>query len=304
MKYVVILGDGMADRPIEELGGMTPLEYAKTPMMDALAEVSEVGMVKTVPDDMKPGSDVANLAVLGYDPRANYSGRSPLEALSIGIDMKDTDIAMRVNVVTLEEPEGAAGDVAFEDLIITDHSSGEISTEDAAILLDALRADLENEEFQFYVGTSYRHCCIWNHGKVLDFAMNDKCAAGTGRFLQVMATALGMDVSELGDNEDAEQTQTINSMCTVFAESEIIGLLAQGLSPEGIIAGLHQSVGKRVGAMARRLGIKERVGFTGGVAINAGVKRALEEELGCQLLIPSGCQFTGALGAALLACNR
>ena len=170
MKYVVILGDGMADRPIEELGGMTPLEYAKTPMMDALAEVSEVGMVKTVPDDMKPGSDVANLAVLGYDPRANYSGRSPLEALSIGIDMKDTDIAMRVNVVTLEEPEGAAGDVAFEDLIITDHSSGEISTEDAAILLDALRADLENEEFQFYVGTSYRHCCIWNHGKVLDFA--------------------------------------------------------------------------------------------------------------------------------------
>ena len=110
MKYVVILGDGMADRPIEELGGMTPLEYAKTPMMDALAEVSEVGMVKTVPDDMKPGSDVANLAVLGYDPRANYSGRSPLEALSIGIDMKDTDIAMRVNVVTLEEPEGAAGE--------------------------------------------------------------------------------------------------------------------------------------------------------------------------------------------------
>ena len=184
MKYVVILGDGMADRPIEELGGMTPLEYAKTPMMDALAEVSEVGMVKTVPDDMKPGSDVANLAVLGYDPRANYSGRSPLEALSIGIDMKDTDIAMRVNVVTLEEPEGAAGDVAFEDLIITDHSSGEISTEDAAILLDALRADLENEEFQFYVGTSYRHCCIWNHGKVLDFAQpHDHLGEVIGQFL-------------------------------------------------------------------------------------------------------------------------
>lgn len=170
MKYVVVLGDGMADRPIDELGGMTPLEYAKTPMMDALSEMGEVGMVKTVPDDMKPGSDVANLAVLGYDPRANYSGRSPLEALSIGIDMKDTDIAMRVNVVTLVEPEGAAGEVAFEDLIITDHSSGEIATSDAAILLDALRSELENEEFQFYVGTSYRHCCIWNQGKVLDFA--------------------------------------------------------------------------------------------------------------------------------------
>lgn len=184
MKYVVILGDGMADRPLEELGGMTPLEYAKTPMMDAIAEMSEVGMVKTVPDDMKPGSDVANLAVLGYDPRANYSGRSPLEALSIGIDMKDTDIAMRVNVVTLQEPEGAEGDVPFEDLIITDHSSGEISTEDAAVLLDALRAELENEEFQFYVGTSYRHCCIWDHGKVLDFAQpHDHLGETIGQYL-------------------------------------------------------------------------------------------------------------------------
>jgi len=141
-------------------------------------------------------------------------------------------------------------------------------------------------------------------GKVLDFAMNDKCAAGTGRFLQVMATALGMDVSELGENENASQTVTINSMCTVFAESEIIGLLAQDLPPGGIIAGLHQSVGKRVGAMARRLGVKEQVAFTGGVAINPGVKRALQEEISCPLLVPSDCQFTGALGAALIACNK
>lgn len=141
-------------------------------------------------------------------------------------------------------------------------------------------------------------------GKVLDFAMNDKCAAGTGRFLQVMAAALGMEVSELGDNESDQDTVTINSMCTVFAESEIIGLLAQGLPPGGIIAGLHQSVGKRVGAMARRLGVKEQVAFTGGVAINQGVKRALQEELGCALLVPADCQFTGALGAALIACNQ
>ena len=145
---------------------------------------------------------------------------------------------------------------------------------------------------------------VGTNGKVLDFAMNDKCAAGTGPFLQVMATAMGMDVSELGQNEDAAQTRTINSMCTVFAESEIIGLRAQGLPIGGIIAGLHQSVGKRVGAMARRLGIKEPIAFTGGVAINAGVKRALEEEIGCSLLVPADCQFTGALGAALLACNR
>ncbi len=140
-------------------------------------------------------------------------------------------------------------------------------------------------------------------GKVLDFAMNDKCAAGTGRFLQVMATALGMDVSELGDNEDPQQMVAINSMCTVFAESEIIGLLAQGLPPGGIIAGLHQSVAKRVSGMARRLGLKEKLAFTGGVAINSGVKRALEEELGGSLIIPEACQFTGALGAALIACS-
>lgn len=138
-------------------------------------------------------------------------------------------------------------------------------------------------------------------GRVIDFAMNDKCAAGTGRFLQVMATALGMDVSELGQAEDPAQPTTINSMCTVFAESEIIGLLTRGYSRGGIIAGLHQSVGKRVAAMVKRMGIKNDVAFTGGVARNPGVKRALEEELGCFLMVPEICQYTGALGAALLA---
>lgn len=139
------------------------------------------------------------------------------------------------------------------------------------------------------------------HGRVLDFAMNDKCAAGTGRFLQVMANALGMDVSELGQAEDPLDMTTINSMCTVFAESEIIGLLTQGCSRGGIIAGLHQSVGKRVAAMVKRLGLEKEVAFTGGVARNPGVKRALEEELGCPLIVPDICQYTGALGAALLA---
>lgn len=142
---------------------------------------------------------------------------------------------------------------------------------------------------------------IGEQGRVLDFAMNDKCAAGTGRFLQVMATALGLDVSELGDAEDPGQMQTISSMCTVFAESEIIGSLARGNPKGGIIAGLHQSVGKRVAAMARRMGIKEQVAFTGGVAINPGVKRALEEEIGAKIMVPEVCQYTGALGAALLA---
>ncbi len=145
---------------------------------------------------------------------------------------------------------------------------------------------------------------IGERGKVLDFAMNDKCAAGTGRFLQIMANALGLDVGELGDAEVPSQMQMISSMCTVFAESEIIGLLARGNPKGGIIAGLHQSVGKRVAAMARRMGIKEQVLFTGGVAINPGVKRALEEEIGADITVPEVCQYTGALGAAVLALEK
>ncbi len=163
MKYAIMLGDGMADEPLEELGGMTPLEYANTPVMDELAAVSELGLVHTIPEGMKPGSDTANLSVLGYDPAIYYSGRSPLEALSIGVPMKDTDIALRANIVTLSDDE-----VPFEEKRILDHSSGEISTEDAAILLDAVRTELQNETYQFYVGTSYRHLLIWNQGQVID----------------------------------------------------------------------------------------------------------------------------------------
>lgn len=140
-------------------------------------------------------------------------------------------------------------------------------------------------------------------GRVIDFAMNDKCAAGTGRFLQVMAQVLGMDVSDLADAEDPSETVSINSMCTVFAESEIIGHLAQGMSRGGLIAGLHQSVAKRVAGMAARIGVVGPVAFTGGVAKNSGISRALEEELKAPLLTPGDCQFTGALGAALLARN-
>ncbi|MCQ2530991.1 MAG: cofactor-independent phosphoglycerate mutase [Lachnospiraceae bacterium] len=164
MKYVIVLGDGMADRPIEELGGKTPIEAANTPYMNLLASKGEIGLAATIPEGMKPGSDTANLAVLGYDPKVYYSGRSPLEALSIGVPMKDTDIALRVNLVTVEE----SADGVFENYIIRDHSSGEISTEDAAVLLDACREIMEDEEFQFYVGTSYRHCCIWEKGEVVD----------------------------------------------------------------------------------------------------------------------------------------
>lgn len=162
MKYVIVLGDGMADEPVESLQGKTPLECAKTPYMDQLASVSEIGLVHTIPEGMKPGSDTANLAVLGYNPRKYYTGRSPLEALSIGVEMKETDIAIRCNLVTVSEEE------EYEKKQILDHSSSEISTEDAAILLQAVRKHLQNETYQFYVGTSYRHLTIWNHGEVVD----------------------------------------------------------------------------------------------------------------------------------------
>ena len=163
MKYVIVLGDGMADEPIETLGDKTPLEYAKTPTMDLLAEKSEIGLAHTIPEGMKPGSDTANLSVLGYDPKRYYTGRSPLEALSIGVDMKADDIALRTNLVTLSEE-----DVPYAERTILDHSSGEISTEDAAILLDAVRAELEKDGYHFYVGTSYRHLLIWEKGSVVE----------------------------------------------------------------------------------------------------------------------------------------
>lgn len=158
MKYLVMLCDGMADFPVEALGGKTPLEAADTPCMDRLAKDSEVGLVKTVMDGMKPGSDVANLSVLGYDPKIYYTGRSPLEAGSIGIDMKDTDVSLRCNLVTLsDEPE-------YEDKTIIDYCAGDISTADAKILVDYLAEKLNNDEFKLYSGVSYRHCLIWNNG--------------------------------------------------------------------------------------------------------------------------------------------
>ncbi len=156
----MILGDGMADEPIDSLGGKTPLEYASTPVMDELAGKGEIGLACTIPEGMKPGSDTANLAVLGYIPRKYYTGRSPLEALSIGVPLKDTDIAVRCNIVTLSEEEG----ILYKDRTILDHSAGEISTEDAAVLLDAVREQLENGIFRYYVGTSYRHLLIWDKG--------------------------------------------------------------------------------------------------------------------------------------------
>ena len=161
MKYVVILGDGMADEPMESLDGKTPLDYAKTPCMDSMACQGTMGMVQNVPEGMAPGSDVANLSVLGYDPRRCYSGRSPLEALSVGVSMEPEDVIFRCNLVTLTEQE------PYREKKILDHSSGEISTEDADILMDSIRQAFDSEDISFYTGTSYRHIMVWKQGKVV-----------------------------------------------------------------------------------------------------------------------------------------
>lgn len=158
MKYLVVLYDGMADYPVEELGNKTPLEAAVCPNMDKLAKTALVGTIKTVADGLKPGSDVANLSVLGYNPSDCYTGRSPLEAGSIGIDMKDTDVSLRCNLVTLsDEPE-------YADKTILDYCADDISTEEAAKLVEYLAENLNSDEFKFYSGVSYRHCLIWNNG--------------------------------------------------------------------------------------------------------------------------------------------
>ena len=139
MKYVIVLGDGMADEPIEALGGKTPLEYAKTPVMDELASGGEMGMTQNVPSGMHPGSEVANLAVMGYDPEVYFTGRSPMEALSVGVQMEEGDIIFRANVVTLSEEE------PYDQKILIDHSASEIETADTDILMDAIRAAFNSE---------------------------------------------------------------------------------------------------------------------------------------------------------------
>lgn len=178
MKYVIVLADGMADEPLVQLDGKTPMEVASTPAMDELAKYGRVGLVSTVPNGMKPGSDVANLSVMGYNPADCYSGRSPLEALSVGVSMNDTDVIFRCNIVTVSEDE------PYCEKTILDHSSGEISTEDADILMDAVRKAFNNDEFSFYTGTSYRHITVWNNGEVLDFEPpHDHLGQVIGQFL-------------------------------------------------------------------------------------------------------------------------
>jgi len=157
MKYIVLLGDGMSDNPLADHAGKTPLQLANTPLMDRLAQKGEVGLSKTIADGMDSGSDVANMTVMGYDPDKYYTGRSPIEAISIGVPLSDTDIAFRCNLVTLEEKDGSQ--------YMNDYSAGHISTDDASIVIHALKEKLDSEDIKFYPGVSYRHLMVWKNGK-------------------------------------------------------------------------------------------------------------------------------------------
>lgn len=160
MKYIVVLGDGMADYAIDEFGGKTVLDVAEKPNMDYMSKNGELGLVKTVLDGLKPGSDVANLSVMGYDTRKCYTGRSPLEAASIGVTLRDDDITFRTNLVTLSDEEN------YEDKTMVDYSAGEITTEEAAELIRAVEEELHTDLIHFYSGVSYRHLLVWQGGSM------------------------------------------------------------------------------------------------------------------------------------------
>ncbi|HHW45698.1 MAG TPA: cofactor-independent phosphoglycerate mutase [Clostridiales bacterium] len=158
MKYLILLCDGMADYPVPELGGKTPMEAANKPNMDRLAKSAEIGLVKTVGEGLKPGSDVANLTIMGYDPGTCYTGRSPLEAASIGIDLDENDLALRCNLVTLSE------DNEYSQKTMVDYCAGDIHTAEAAVLIDHINQNLGSEKYRFYPGVSYRHCLVIKGG--------------------------------------------------------------------------------------------------------------------------------------------
>ncbi|HHX76787.1 MAG TPA: phosphoglycerate mutase, partial [Firmicutes bacterium] len=158
MKYAVVLGDGMADYPVKELGNKTPLQKAATPCLDSLCAKGVLGMVRTIPAGLPPGSDTANLSILGYDPRKYYSGRSPFEAASIGVKLKEGDIAFRCNLVTLSEAE------PYGEKTMVDHSAGEITTVEAGQLIKCVDEVFGEGKIAFYRGTSYRHLMVWQGG--------------------------------------------------------------------------------------------------------------------------------------------
>ena len=268
MKYVLILGDGMADRPIPEFEGKTPLEYSKTPMLDELAKQSEVGLVATIPEGMSPGSDTANMSVCGYDPKIYYTGRSPLEALSIGVDMKDTDVAIRTNVVTLSDD-----DLPYEEKTIIDHSSSEIDTEDAAILIEAVQKELGNEMFSYYVGTSYRHLLIWDKGSVVELTPpHDILGRTVGEYLPKESLLFEMQKKSY----EILNNHPINVERAAKGLNKANSIWFWGAGTKPILTSFEEKTGKK-GAMISAVDLLK------GIAVGAGMDNKIVEGANGQL---------------------
>lgn len=260
MKYALILGDGMADRPLAELGNKTPLEVSNKPYMDLLAKTAKEGMVKTIPEGFKPASDTANLSVLGYAPEKYYTGRSPLEAVSLGIKMADDDIAIRCNLVTLSNEEN------YQDKTMVDYSAGEISTKEADELIKYVEANLGTDDFHFYPGISYRHCLIVKH-------------TTTGTDFTPPHDISGKVVSEyLPKDKDAEFYRALQEKSYELLKDHPVNLkrIKEGKNPansiwlwgEGtkpILDNFEQKFGKK-GAMVCAVDLLK------GIAISAGLK--------------------------------
>lgn len=244
----------------------------------------DVGSVATKVVIMKNDTFYYKIAPTGWSPRE--AGSRVFRGLLSDLDCKENQVDFVVGTGYGRVSLGFADKVVTE---ITCHARG------AAYLVPGASMVID------IGGQDSKAIKVDNQGKVLDFAMNDKCAAGTGRFLEVIAATLGNDVSELSGLAAGKSPLVLNSMCAVFAESEVIGLLASGHDRGEIVAGLHQSIARRIASMVGRLGYSERIIFTGGVARNESMRRCLEDVLGMEVIVPEMCQMAGALGAALIS---
>lgn len=260
MKYITVLGDGMADRPLESLGNRTPLEAADIPHIDALAKTSVVGLVSTIPEGMKPGSDVANLSVLGYDPAVCYTGRSPLEALSIGIDLKDDDVALRANLVTLSDDEN------FADKTMVDYSSGEISSEEAAELIKAVNDALSTDILKFYAGVSYRHCLVWSKGNLKNefTPPHDISGRKIGEYLPKGADAK-LFIGLIEKSGEILKNHPVNLKRAAAGKNPATNLWFWGAGTRPVLADFRKTFGLR-GAMISAVDLLK------GIAIGANMK--------------------------------
>ena len=229
MKYVVVLYDGMADYPVPALNGKTPMELAKKPLLDKLARNGEIGLVKTVDEGLKPGSDIANMSVLGYNPRECYTGRSPLEAVSIGVDMLESDIIFRTNLVTLSDEEN------YEDKTMVDYSAGDISTEEAREIIKSVEEHFGNDIYKFYGGVAYRHCLVW-HGGTLDLGKmtppHDISGKVIGEHLSKSENAKEL-IQMMKDSYDFLMEHPVNKERTAIGErpANSIWLWGEGTKP-------------------------------------------------------------------------